>query len=108
MRKYQIIFYVPETHLEKVKQAMFNAGGGLTEKYEQSCWQTKGEGQFKPKSASQPFIGNIGELSKVVEYKVEMIASKEKIKNVVEELKKHHPYECPAMSVFEILEVDLE
>ena len=26
----QIIFYVPETHLEKVKEAMFNAGGGLT------------------------------------------------------------------------------
>lgn len=45
---YQIGFYVPETDLEIVKNAMFEAGAGKYDNYENCAWQTIGMGQFKP------------------------------------------------------------
>ena len=40
----QVVFYVPESHLESVKNAMFEAGAGKLGNYQQCCWQTKGQG----------------------------------------------------------------
>ena len=67
---YQIVFYVPESHLEPVKQAMFDVGAGRVGDYACCALQTRGEGQFCPLRGSQPFLGNEGELERVVEYKV--------------------------------------
>jgi hypothetical protein len=43
---YQINFYVPKSALEVVKNAMFKAGSGQYNNYEQCAWQTLGQGQF--------------------------------------------------------------
>ena len=51
---YQISFYVPEADLEIVKNAMFDAGAGQFDNYEQCAWQTIGMGQFKPINEAQP------------------------------------------------------
>ena len=45
---FQISFYVPEDNLEAVKTAMFNAGAGKFNNYQNCAWQTMGKGQFKP------------------------------------------------------------
>jgi len=42
---YKIVFYVPESHLEAVKQVMFGAGAGKIGNYDQCAWQVKGNGQ---------------------------------------------------------------
>jgi hypothetical protein len=44
----KIEFYVPETHLEQVKSAMFSAGAGRVGDYDCCAWQTLGQGQFRP------------------------------------------------------------
>ena len=54
---YRINFYVPETHLEIVKDALFQAGAGKIGHYDHCCWQTKGTGQFRPLDSSSPHIG---------------------------------------------------
>ena len=41
---YQLIFYVPATHLEKVKDTLFNAGAGKYKNYDKCCWQIEGKG----------------------------------------------------------------
>ena len=38
---YKIEFYVPESHLEAVKRAMFGAGAGKIGNYDSCCWQIK-------------------------------------------------------------------
>ena len=43
-KMYQIIFYVPATHVEQVKNAMFAAGAGNIGAYSHCAWQTLGEG----------------------------------------------------------------
>ena len=101
---YSIIFYVPEAHCEVVKQAMFIAGAGVLGDYQECAWQVLGEGQFKPLKSSQPFLGEIGQLETVAEYKVEMICEKSKIKSVIKALQRAHPYEEPAYAVFQPLD----
>ena len=54
---YSLVFYVPETHLEVVKEAVFLAGAGAIGDYDHCCWQAKGQGQFRPLEGSHPHLG---------------------------------------------------
>lgn len=99
----KIEFYVPESHLEQVKGAMFQAGAGKVGAYECCAWQTLGQGQFKPVTGSSPFIGKADSLEKLAEFKVEMVCLQSLAKKVIAALKKHHPYEEVAYSVFLLL-----
>ncbi len=99
---YQLIFYVPESHLQSVKAALFKAGAGRIGDYDQCAWQTLGSGQFRPLSASTPFIGSVNQLESLAEYKVEMVCEAGKIKAVLQALLAAHPYQTPAYSVLEM------
>lgn len=90
---YSLVFYVPESHVEVVKEAVFTAGAGKIGEYEACCWQVKGQGQFRPSKAANPFIGQAGELEFVDEYRVEMVLLREFKSAVVSALKRSHPYE---------------
>jgi len=99
---FQLIFYVPPSHLEKVKNAVFKAGAGRYKNYDQCCWQTQGEGQFRPLTNSEPFLGKLNKLEKTEEYKVEMVVEDKYIKAVVVAFIDAHPYEEPAFSVLKV------
>ncbi|KAB0550878.1 NGG1p interacting factor NIF3 [Pseudomonas argentinensis] len=99
---YKLCFYVPESHLESVKAAVFAQGAGRVGGYEHCCWQAQGRGQFRPLEGSKPFIGQSGELATVAEWKVEMVVADELIHNAVKALKKAHPYEVPAFEVWRL------
>jgi hypothetical protein len=51
----KLIYYVPESHLESTKQAIFVVGAGGIGNYEDCAWQVKGMGQFKPVNGENPF-----------------------------------------------------
>ena len=95
----KIEFYVPESHLETVKYAMFEAGAGRVGNYDCCAWQTAGEGQFRPLEGSRPFLGEQGSVETVPEYKVEMVCSGDLVAAVVAAMKAAHPYEEVAFSV---------
>lgn len=99
---YRIDIYVPEENAEAVKQAIFEAGAGTIGNYDCCCWQTNGQGQFRPLEGSDPFIGNQGKLEYVSEVKVETICPVDKIKEVLEALEKAHPYETPAYQYWKV------
>ncbi|EKD46084.1 MAG: hypothetical protein ACD_69C00028G0009 [uncultured bacterium] len=95
-------YYVPKSHLEITKQAIFAAGAGKIGNYSCCAWQTEGIGQFKPEPKSNAYIGKVGKISRVIEYKVETVCKPSKIKAVIKALKKSHPYECPALGVLNL------
>lgn len=96
---FYIAFYVPETHAEKVKDAMFAVGAGRIGNYQQCSFEYKGIGQFEALEGSNPFIGKKGVVERVVELKIEMVCSEECLNAAVEALKLSHPYETPAYHV---------
>lgn len=96
---YLLSFYVPDEHAEQVKQAVFAAGAGKFQQYDQCCWQTQGTGQFRPLAGSQPFIGQQQQLNRISEWKIEMICVAENLRSVIAALQDAHPYEEPAYQV---------
>ena len=99
---YKLCFFIPESHVESVKTALFDKGAGRIGQYDQCCWQTLGEGQFRPLPDSTPYIGTQGRVEKVVEYKVEMVCDNLFIAEVITELLKTHPYQEPAYEVYDL------
>lgn len=99
---YKLCFYVPESHVEPVKQAVFAAGGGRIGAYDSCSWQALGQGQFRPLDGSDPFIGQVGQVEHLPEWKVEMVVADELIHDAVRALKKAHPYETPAFEVWRL------
>lgn len=99
-------FYVPETHLDQVKSALFKRGAGKIGNYQSCSWEVKGQGQFQPLEGSEPYIGESGKAETVIEFKVEMVCEAERTKKVVESLIRAHPYETPAYHLQPIMTSD--
>lgn len=97
---HQIVVYVPQTHLEPVKQALFSAGAGRVGDYDCCAWQTLGQGQFRPLQNSNPYLGEKGVIETVAEYRVELICANECLGPAIESMLRAHPYEEPAYSVW--------
>lgn len=99
---YKLCFYVPATHVEVVKEALFAQGAGRMGNYSCCAWQTLGEGQFMPLAGSSPFLGQHNMVEKVAEYKVEMICEERCLEAAIRALKETHPYEEPAWDVWRL------
>lgn len=102
---FKLCFYVPQSHLDIVKQAVFSAGAGRIGNYDHCCWQVAGQGQFRPLDGSNPAIGQLQQLETLVEYRVETICEETCIHDVVAALKTAHPYEEPAYDVVQLVEI---
>ena len=99
---FKLCVYIPVSHLEPVKQALFAAGAGRIGDYDSCCWQVMGEGQFRPLDGSQPFIGQTGEVERVAEYRVETVCADEVVDNVLAAMRAAHPYEEPAFDLWRL------
>ena len=99
---FKLCFFVPDSHLEAVKTALFQAGAGRIGRYDQCCWQVLGHGQFRPLPGSDPHIGNTGALERLEEWKVELVVEAHRIQAAVAALKATHPYETPAYEVYRL------
>lgn len=102
MKTYQLYFYVPDTHLQQVKDALFNAGAGSQGLYEQCCFVSQGQGQFMPRTGSNSYLGEIDKLTSVNECKVEMLCPEAYKNEVKQALIGCHPYEEVAYGFIEI------
>jgi hypothetical protein len=96
---FKLCFYVPASHLEQVKRAVFSTGAGRIGDYDSCCWQVLGQGQFRPLDGSKPFLGQQGVVEVTPEYRVEMVCEAKRINAAVAALLDSHPYEEPAWDV---------
>lgn len=102
----KLCFYVPDSHLEQTKQAVFTAGAGRQGNYDSCCFQVRGEGQFRPLEGSSPFIGVTGRLIRQEEWRVELLCPSHKLNGVLAALRQAHPYEEPAIDIFRLEKLD--
>lgn len=100
---YKIGFYVPPSHVEQVKAALFEAGAGRLGNYDSCCWQTLGEGQFRALEGSAPYVGQQGTVEKVQEYRVELVCEDARLEAAVAALRAAHPYEEVAFDIVQLV-----
>lgn len=102
MGMYKLCVYVPASHLEPVKAAMFSAGAGKIGNYDSCCWQVLGEGQFRPLAGSEPWLGQHDVLERVAEYRVELVCADDRVESVLAAMRRAHPYEEPAYDAWQL------
>ena len=87
---------------------LFDAGAGGIGHYQHCAWQVLGLGQFQATTGATPFVGSVGELEKVAEWRVETLVAEINMMAVVTALKMTHPYEVPAFEFIQLFHVDAE
>jgi len=93
---------VPETHADKVREAIGQAGAGKIGNYSHCSFTLKGTGRFKPEEGAHPTIGEVGKLEAVEEERIETVCAEDKLTDVLKAIKSTHPYEEPATHVYPI------
>jgi dinuclear metal center YbgI/SA1388 family protein len=97
--QYKLVTFVPEKDLEKVSQALFEAGAGRIGNYTSCSFRSAGTGTFFGEEGTNPSVGQAGRLEKSEEVRVETVVPIQKIDAIIQALRKSHPYEEPAFDL---------
>lgn len=95
----KLVVFTPVTHVQKVVNALSDAGAGHIGNYSHCTFQSPGEGTFKPLEGTNPFIGTQNEITHVEEVKVETIVPENLLQTVIQKMKQAHPYEEAAYDI---------
>jgi dinuclear metal center YbgI/SA1388 family protein len=95
----KLVVFVPLESVEKVSQAIFEAGAGHIGNYSSCSFRTPGTGTFFGHAGSQPAVGRAGKLETVQEIRLETVVPIAVVEPVLRALRQSHPYEEPAFDL---------
>lgn len=95
----KLFTFVPINHAEKVRNALFEAGGGQIGNYSECSFNGEGLGTFKAGEGANPFVGQINERHSEPEIKLELVFPAHLQANMISALRTAHPYEEVAFDV---------
>jgi dinuclear metal center YbgI/SA1388 family protein len=96
----KIVTYLPRTDVDRVADAMVEAGAGTIGKYDHCSFRVEGTGTFRGNEATSPRVGTKGVLERVQEVRLEMVVHSWDVDRVVAALLKAHPYEEVAYEIY--------
>lgn len=99
----KIVTFVPTGAVENVRNALASAGAGLIGHYSVCSFAVPGSGTFLGDEHSHPTTGRAGQLETAPELRLEMVCSRVALPLALETLRRFHPYEEPAIDVYELL-----
>src|SRR6187200_1323515 len=94
--------FVPLNAADKVRQAIFDAGGGHIGNYEECSFNAEGFGTFKGGVNTDPYVGKPGELHRENEIKIEVIFPAWLESRLIKNLLAAHPYEEVAYDIIRL------
>lgn len=94
------VIFIPPAAAEGLRSALFAAGAGEIGNYAHCSWSVTGTGQFLPESGAHPAVGSVGEVERIAEERVEVVAPAPRRAAVLSALRAAHPFEEPAFDVF--------
>lgn len=98
----KVVTFVPRDRADDVRNALASAGAGIIGGYEVCSFAAPGRGTFLPGEGTRPSIGEAGKLEEVEELRLEMVCSKRALPLALETLRRFHPYEEPAIDVYDL------
>jgi len=102
VEKLKLVVFVPKDSVDKVRSAMAEAGAGIIGNYRECSFQVEGCGTFLGVEGSNPSVGESGRLEMVDEVRLEMEFSEDRKRNVIDAMKRTHPYEEVAYDIYRI------
>ena len=98
----KLVAFVPEPHVEEVADSVFAAGAGhigQKAKYTRCSFRNPGTGTFQGDDSTNPTVGTAGQYEKVPEIRFETILPSHLAGDVIDALRRVHPYEEPAFDL---------
>jgi hypothetical protein len=99
----KLFTFVPVEHAEKVRSAIFMAGGGNIGNYSECSFNSTGTGTFKAGENTNPYVGEQGKRHEEDEIKMEMIFPAYYKTQIIGALMQAHPYEEVAYDVISLV-----
>ena len=96
----KLVVFVPAEALDRVRDAVFDAGAGRIGDYERCSWYTEGTGTFLGGASSSPSVGQPGREQRLAELRLETVYPSVRETEVVSALREAHPYEEPAFDLY--------
>ncbi len=96
----KLVTFCPEKHATRVREALFDAGGGHIGNYDSCSFNLSGEGTFRAGEGSDPFVGEIGKLHTEAEVRIEIIYPEYLEKRLLKAMHEAHPYEEVAYDIY--------
>lgn len=96
----QIVVYVPSDFQEQIKNALFSEKAGNIGNYDQCSFSVSGNGTFRPLENAQPFIGTQNVRESVEEVMISAVFEKFRRPNILQAIRKVHPYEEVAYQIY--------
>lgn len=98
----KLAVFVPKSHADQLRTALFAAGAGSIGNYDECSFNTLGIGTFKAGLGADPYVGHIGEQHLQEEEKVEVIYPKQIERKLLIAMYEHHPYEEVAYDIYQL------
>lgn len=99
----KIVTFVPPEEVDKIRGALATAGAGIIGNYSACSFYFEGNGTFLGGAGTDPAVGKPGKLETVREVRMEMVCSKAALPLAIQTLEQFHPYEEPALDVYELM-----
>ena len=96
----KLVTFIPEDHLDNVREAVFAAGAGEIGKYDKCSFSAEGTGTFRGGEEANPYVGEKGEFHFEKEARFETILPRHLKDRVINALLKAHPYEEVAYDLY--------
>lgn len=96
----KLVVFVPQTHANQVREAIFNSGAGNIGNYYSCSFNINGTGTFKGNDQTNPFIGEPNKLSEEPEVRIETIFEVQNHTKIIQAMIAAHPYEEVAYDIY--------
>jgi len=96
--------FIPETHVDGLREALAKAGAGVIGNYDHCCSIMPVKGYWRPLAGADPYNGTVGEISEGHEYKVEVNCPREILPQVIKSIRAVHPYEEPLINIIPLVD----
>lgn len=101
--KVKIEIFIPEKYIDILREKLNEVGALGGKKYDNVMSVSKVTGYWRPLDGSTPFDGEINEISKAEECKVEICTDIKKTEEIIKVIKDVHPYEEPVINIIPLL-----
>lgn len=95
----KLVTFVPEKDVDRLSEALFEAGAGHIGNYSHCSFRSPGFGTFFGEEGTTPAVEQSGKLEQTPEVRLEVIVPMNEISKVVTALRNAHPYEEPAFDL---------
>ena len=92
--------FVPQAYALQIRDELAKIGVGRIGNYDHCIALSPVQGYFRPLAGANPFEGEIGKVSEVVEYKLEVNCKRELVNDALKVIRHIHPYENFAINIF--------